>query len=125
MICPNKLLYSDYLVHPSKFWKDTCPQAWKQLALSFDYNQLPAPDRAFVHQATERIKVRMRRTAEDIIEIGRGLIEVKSWLKHGQFLDWLNAETEKYFAQDTGLNILSQRRWLEKANSIWCYVISA
>ncbi len=26
--------------------------------------------------------------------------------------------TEKYFAQDTGLNIPSQRRWLETANFI-------
>ncbi len=36
--------------------------------------------------------MRLRRTAEDIIEIGKDLIAVKARLDHGQFLPWLDAE---------------------------------
>ena len=39
-----------------------------------------------------RIRIRMKRTAEDIIEIGRDLISVKERLGHGQFLPWIEAE---------------------------------
>jgi hypothetical protein len=45
-----------------------------------------APDLA---QIEERIRVRLRRTAEDIIEIGRDLLEAKRILPHGEFLPWL------------------------------------
>lgn len=34
----------------------------------------------------------LRRTAQDIIDIGKKLSEVKQELGHGQFLDWLRAE---------------------------------
>lgn len=47
-----------------------------------------------VHAATERIRLRMRRTAEDIIEIGRDLITIKKALPHGQFGEWLRSEFE-------------------------------
>lgn len=46
-----------------------------------------------VIQAMERIKVRRKRTAEDILAIGHDLILIKSNLKHGQFLPWI----EHYF----------------------------
>lgn len=36
--------------------------------------------------------MRMRRTAEDILEIGRDLIAVKKRLGHGKFLAWIDAE---------------------------------
>lgn len=36
----------------------------------------------------------MRRTAEDIIEIGRGLIEAKRMLPHGRFLPWIEKSFE-------------------------------
>lgn len=39
-----------------------------------------------------RIKVRMARTAADIIDIGRDLIAVKAALGHGHFLRWIEAE---------------------------------
>jgi hypothetical protein len=45
-----------------------------------------------VRAAAERIRVRMKRTAEDIIEIGRDLLAVKTKLGHGNFLPWIEAE---------------------------------
>lgn len=45
-----------------------------------------------VREAAVRIKVRMARTASDIIEIGKDLIAVKEALGHGQFLPWIEAE---------------------------------
>ena len=44
--------------------------------------------------AAERIKLRLKRTVEDIIEIGRELTAVKDELPHGQFLPWIAAEFE-------------------------------
>lgn len=61
-------------------------------AEAFDYNQLDDTTRDFVQQCTGEIKVLMRRTAQDIIDIGRKLIEVKARLGHGYYVAWLNAE---------------------------------
>ena len=49
--------------------------------------------------AAERIKLRLKRTVEDIIEIGRELTTVKAELPHGQFLPWIAAEFE--MSEDT------------------------
>jgi hypothetical protein len=45
-----------------------------------------------VQQKTGEIKERMKRTAQDIVEIGQRLIEVKERLGHGRFGKWLKAE---------------------------------
>ncbi len=42
--------------------------------------------------AADRIRLRMKRTAEDIIEIGRDLIAAKERIGHGSFGAWLDAE---------------------------------
>lgn len=47
-----------------------------------------------VTAATERIKLRLRRTAEDIIAIGQDLILIKQSLPHGEFLPWIEREFE-------------------------------
>lgn len=44
--------------------------------------------------ATERIKLRLRRTAEDIVAIGKDLIVIKEQLQHGEFLPWIEREFE-------------------------------
>ncbi len=59
---------------------------------SFDYSSLDAETNQFVQQQTREIRLLMRRTAQDICEIGQKLIEVKKRLGHGRFLDWLSAE---------------------------------
>lgn len=60
----------------------------------FEYAGLAADDELEARAAAERIRTRMRRTAEDIVEIGRDLIAVKERLGHGRFGDWLQAEFE-------------------------------
>lgn len=58
----------------------------------FDYSQLDTETRIVVQQRTEEIKVLVRRSAQDIIDIGNKLIDVKARLGHGNFGGWLDAE---------------------------------
>ncbi len=58
----------------------------------FDYAALDTATSLLVRERTDEIKALMRRSAEDIIAIGRKLAEVKARLDHGRFLDWLDAE---------------------------------
>lgn len=55
--------------------------------------------------ATERIKLRLRRTAEDIIAIGQDLISIKKSLPHGEFLPWIEREFE--MKERTARNFIS------------------
>jgi hypothetical protein len=61
-------------------------------AAGFDYAALELEIRICVQQHTQQIKTLMRRSAQDIIEIGQKLIEVKEKLGHGCFETWLRAE---------------------------------
>lgn len=61
---------------------------------TFDYESLPAQSAILARTAAERIKLRLKRTVEDIIEIGRELMEVKAALPHGKFLPWIAGEFE-------------------------------
>ena len=58
----------------------------------FSYTSLDIETRVVVQQRTEEIKTLMRRTAQDIIDIGTKLIEVKERLGHGNFGGWLESE---------------------------------
>lgn len=58
----------------------------------FDYASLDTETRIVVQQRTEEIKVLVRRSAQDIIDIGNKLIDVKARLGHGNFGGWLDAE---------------------------------
>lgn len=58
----------------------------------FDYSQLDTETRIVVRQRTEEIKVLVRRSAQDIIDIGNKLIDVKARLGHGNFGNWLDVE---------------------------------
>jgi Protein of unknown function (DUF3102) len=58
-----------------------------------------------VQQRTREIKTLMRRTAQDIIDIGQKLIEVKTWLGHGLFGTWLQAEFE--WSERTAQNFMN------------------
>lgn len=60
----------------------------------FDYAALDTETRIVVQQKTGEIKERMRRAAQDIIDIGARLMEVKDKLGHGHFGKWLSAEFE-------------------------------
>ena len=86
-----------------------------------------------VQQHTDEIKKLMRRTSEDIVNIGQRLIEVKQRLKHGSFTNWLKSEfnwslssatkfmqvAEQFkFVNFTNLNITASVLYLIAAPSI-------
>lgn len=58
----------------------------------FDYNLLNAEDASVIIFHTNVIKERIRRTTQDIIEIGERLIDVKERLDYGHFGIWLRVE---------------------------------
>lgn len=58
----------------------------------FNYAALDTETRIVVQQRTSEIKTLMRRSAQDIIDIGQKLIEVKGRLGHGHFGGWLESE---------------------------------
>jgi uncharacterized protein YoxC len=60
----------------------------------FDYASLPINDAMELNAIKERIKVRLKRTAEDIIEIGKDLIIAKEKCGHGGFEKWISFEFE-------------------------------
>ncbi len=60
--------------------------------LNFEYSILEAETRRVVQQRTNEIKRLMRRSSQDIIDIGQKLIEVKQHLGHGSFRNWLKFE---------------------------------
>ncbi|NJP22126.1 MAG: DUF3102 domain-containing protein [Hydrococcus sp. CRU_1_1] len=59
---------------------------------SFDYTALDIDTASFVRQQTGEIHELVRRSAQDIFEIGQKLIQVKEKLGHGNFRNWLIAE---------------------------------
>ena len=61
---------------------------------SFDYTTVSTEQALALRMAAERVRLRLKRTAEDIIAIGHELIAVKADLDHGQFLGWLQLEFE-------------------------------
>lgn len=65
------------------------------IQLAFDYNALDADTSILVRQRTDEIRGLMKRAAQDIIDIGQKLIEVRDLLRHnkaGGFDGWLRAE---------------------------------
>lgn len=63
-----------------------------QILNNFDYSILQSDQRSIVRQRTEEIKERLKRSAQDIWEIGQKLFEVRSQLAYGNFDNWLKAE---------------------------------
>ena len=60
----------------------------------FSYIDLDPEVRSFVERRTCAIKSLMRRTAQDMIDIGLKLIEIKDILGHGNFKAWLDTEID-------------------------------
>src|SRR5581483_6392265 len=58
----------------------------------FNYSVLRTEAAEKVRAATDRIRERVRRTLEDILQIGSNLLKVKGVLGHGLFSKWLQAE---------------------------------
>ena len=81
---------------------------------AFDFSSLDAETLQFVQQRERRIKLLMRRTARDIIEIGQQLIEIKEKLGHGRFENWLKAEFD--WTQMTANRFMNVSRKFESNN---------
>ena len=60
--------------------------------VEFDYSAIDSAKAHNARASAERIRRRMRRSAEDIIEIGRDLLATKQALGHGYFLAWIDSE---------------------------------
>lgn len=69
---------------------------------------LPADVVMEVREASERIRVRMQRTAADIVEIGRDLTVIKKKVGHGNFLPWIDREF--------GMSEYTARRFMNAAD---------
>ena len=76
----------------------------EELLARFDYDSLDEETRAFVLQKTAETHGLMRRTAEDILQIGRNLIDVKARLPEMKFSAWLRAEFA--FSRQTAYNFM-------------------
>ncbi len=61
---------------------------------TFDYSVLPDQTAMELRMSAERVRMRLKRSAEDIIAIGQELTAAKVRLPHGQFGVWLVAEFE-------------------------------
>ncbi len=62
------------------------------VVIGFNYDLLETKLADKVRSAADRIRERVKKTVEDIIEVGNDLLAVKEALPHGQFLPWLKAE---------------------------------
>ncbi|RUT04221.1 hypothetical protein DSM106972_044490 [Dulcicalothrix desertica PCC 7102] len=60
--------------------------------LNFEYGLLESETQLVVQQRATEIKMLVRRSYQDIIDIGQKLIEVKQHLGHGNFRNWLQFE---------------------------------
>jgi len=58
----------------------------------FEYDSIENDLASDLKAVAERIRLRLKKTAEDIIEIGKDLLMVKERLEYGQFTLWLRSE---------------------------------
>jgi gas vesicle protein len=62
------------------------------VVVGFNYDLLETKLADKLRNAADRIRERVKKTVEDITEVGNDLLAVKEALPHGQFLPWINAE---------------------------------
>jgi hypothetical protein len=74
------------------FSKTQTEDSGKAQAAEFDYAALDAGARRLLRDRARHIRGLMQATLGGIVDIGRGLAEVKEKLPHGQFLKWIRAE---------------------------------
>ncbi len=79
-------------VKPAKPPKPAPLAVDKYAALKYNYATLDEADREVVQEAALAIKMRQKRAAADLIEIGRHLNDVKGMLAHGKFAEWIEVE---------------------------------
>jgi hypothetical protein len=60
--------------------------------IGFNYELLETKVADKVRTAADRIREKVKKTVEDIVEVGNDLLAVKEALAHGQFLSWIRGE---------------------------------
>jgi hypothetical protein len=70
----------------------TKQQKGELVVIGFNYDLLDTKVADKVRGTTARIREKVKRTLEDLIEVGKDLVAVKEELPHGQFGPWLEAE---------------------------------
>jgi hypothetical protein len=60
--------------------------------VGFNYDKLEPAARDVAKASAERIKAKVKKTLQDVIEIGNDLLAVKKALEHGHFGRWLKGE---------------------------------
>jgi gas vesicle protein len=68
------------------------PQKGELVIVGFNYDLLEAKVAEQARSSADRIRERVKKTVEDIIDVGNDLLAVKEALPHGQFGPWLKAE---------------------------------
>lgn len=71
----------------------------------FDYDVLTTEQQSVIRQKTDEIRERLKRSAQDIWEVGQRLATVRSHLKYGQFEAWL--KTEFGWSRRTAYNFIN------------------
>ena len=61
------------------------------VVVGFNYDLLEAKVAEQVHSSADRIRAKVKKTVEDIIDVGNDLLAVKAALPHGNFGPWLPA----------------------------------
>ncbi len=56
------------------------------------YSDMDADTTAYLKQKAEETRGLLKRTSEDVIQIGKNLMDAKARLTHGQFIPWVKAE---------------------------------
>src|SRR5262249_14848074 len=70
------------------------------VVVGFNYDLLEAKVAEKVRTSADRIRERVKKTVEDIIEVGNELLAVKDALEHGHFGPWLKAGWSERSAQN-------------------------
>jgi hypothetical protein len=82
------------------------------VVVGFNYDLLETKVAEQVRSSADRIRERVKKTVEDIIEVGNDLLAVKEALEHGQFGPWLKAEFG--WSERTAQNFMSVFGWSER-----------
>jgi hypothetical protein len=90
------------------------PVKGELVILGFDYSPLDTKIAEKARSAADRIRERLTKTLEDLIEVGSDLLEVKEALPHGQFGPWLKAEFG--WSERTAQNFMSVAERFKSAN---------
>jgi gas vesicle protein len=84
------------------------------VVVGFNYDLLEPKVAEQARSSAERIRAKVKKTVEDIIEVGNDLLAVKEALEHGHFLKWLRAEFG--WGERTAYNFISVAERFKIAN---------